>query len=59
MGICAERDAEGASETEVADFEVAVFVDEEILRLEVAVEDSVGVAVSDSGEELVCELLDL
>lgn len=59
MGICAERDAEGASETEVTDFEVAVFVDEEVLRLEIAVEDTVGVAVSDSGEELVCELLDL
>lgn len=59
MGICAERDAKGASETEIADFEVAVLVDEEILRLQIAVEDAVGVTVANAGEELVCEFLDL
>lgn len=59
VGVGAEGDAEGASETEVADLEVAVFVDEEVLGLEIAVQDAVGVAVADSEEELVAELLDL
>lgn len=59
MGICAKRDAEGASKTEIADFEVAVFVDEKILRFEIAVKDSMGVAVAYTREQLVCELLDL
>lgn len=59
MGICAERNAKGASEAEIADFEVSVFVDEEVLRFEIAVEDAVGVAVANAREKLVRELLDL
>lgn len=59
MGICAERNAKGASEAEIADFEVSIFVDEEVLRFEIAVEDAVGVAVANSREKLVRELLDL
>lgn len=59
MGVGAEGHAKGASEAEVADFEVAVFVDEEILGFQVAVEDTVGVAVAHARDELVGELLDL
>lgn len=59
MGICAERNAKGASESEIADFEVSIFVDEEVLRFEIAVEDAVGVAVANAREKLVRELLDL
>lgn len=59
MGVGAEWDAESTGETEVADLEVAVFVDEKVLGLEIAVQDAVGVAVADSEEELVAELLDL
>jgi len=43
---------EGA-EAEVGDFEVAVLVEEEILRLEVAVEDAAAVAEVDGGDELL------
>lgn len=59
VGICAERDAKGAGKTEVSDFEVAVFVNEEVLGLEVAVEDAVGVAVAYALEKLKGKLLDL
>lgn len=59
MGVCAEGDAKGASETEITDLEVSVLVDEQVLRLEVAVKDTVGMAVADAGEQLVRELLDL
>lgn len=59
MGVGAEGDAEGAGEAEVADFEVAVFVDEEVLGFEIAVKDAVGVAVADARDELVGEFLDL
>ena len=59
MGVGAEGDAEGAGEAEVGEFEVAGGVDEEVLGLQVAVQDAVGVAVVDSGEELGGEFLDL
>lgn len=59
MGIGAERDAEGTSQTEVGNLEVPSGVDEEILGFEIAVEDAVGVAVFDTGHELMGELLDL
>lgn len=59
MGICAEWNAKGASEAEIADFEVSILVDEEVLRFEIAVEDAVGVAVANAREKLVRELLDL
>lgn len=59
VGVGAEGHAEGAGEAEVADLEVAVGGDEEVLGFEVAVEDSVGVAVADAGEELMGEFLDL
>lgn len=59
MGVGAEGDAEGTREAEVGEFEVAFFVDEEVLGFEVAVEDAVGVAVADAFDELVGEFLDL
>ena len=59
MGVGSKWDAEGACEAEVGEFEVAFFVDEEVLGFEVAVEDAVGVAVADALEELGCEFLDL
>jgi hypothetical protein len=40
-------------EAEVGDLEVTALVDEEILGLEVAVEDAVGVAEADDGDELL------
>ena len=57
MRIGAQRDAERAREPEVAELEVVVRVDERVLRLEVAVEDAVRVAVYDALVELVREFL--
>ena len=41
------------AEPKVGDFEVPVLVEEEILRLDVAVEDAAGVAEGDGGDELL------
>jgi hypothetical protein len=41
VGVGSEGNAKGSCEAEVADFEIAVAVDEEILRFEVAVENTV------------------
>ena len=59
VGVGAEGDAEGAGEAEVGEFEVAFFVDEEVLGFQVAVQDAVGVAVASAEEELVGEFFDL
>jgi len=59
VSIGAERDAKGAREAKVGEFEVAFFVDEQILWFQVAVEDAMGVAVADAVEQLGGELLDL
>ena len=58
VGEGVDWDAEGAGETEVGQFELAFVVDEEVLRLEVAVQDPVFVAEGDASEELVHEGLD-
>lgn len=42
-----------SAEAEVRDLEVTVVIEEEVLRLEVAVEDATGVTVADRGNELV------
>ena len=63
VGVRLDRDREGAAKTEVGDFterEAArLVVDEKVLGLQVAVHDTVLVAVGDSADELVHELLDL
>jgi hypothetical protein len=41
VGVGAEGNAEGSCQTEVADFEVTVTVDEKILWFEIAMEDAV------------------
>jgi hypothetical protein len=48
---------ERAREAEVGQLEVVARVDEEVLRLQVAVEDAVGVAVEQAEVELVVEFL--
>ena len=58
VGEGVDRDAEGSGETEIGELELAFVVDEEILRLEIAVEDSVRVAEVDALEELVHEGFD-
>jgi hypothetical protein len=48
-----KRNSERAGESKVGELEVAFFVDEEVLGLEVAVKDAVGVEVIDAVDELV------
>ena len=59
VSVGAERDAEGASETEIGQLQVTLLVDEQVLRLQVTVEDAVGVAVASAFEQLKGKLLDL
>ena len=54
-----ERDTECAGQTEISQLQVALLVDEQVLRLEITVQDAVGVAVAGSFEELEREFLDL
>ena len=39
MSVNADRDGNGAGEAEISEFDVARFVDQKILRLEISVED--------------------
>lgn len=57
VGVGAQRDAEGAREAKVGELEVVPFVDQQVLRLEVAVQDAVGMAVEQAGVELPGEFL--
>ena len=54
-----ERDTECAGQTEIGQLQVALLVDEQVLRLEVTVQHAVGVAVAGSLKELEREFLDL
>lgn len=58
VGVCAERHTEGSREPEIRELEVAVAVDQEILRLQVAVQHAVAVAVADALAQLAHEFLD-
>jgi hypothetical protein len=59
VSVSTERNTEGASETKIGQLQVALLVDEQVLRLEVTVQDAVGMAVASALEELKGELLDL
>lgn len=58
MCVCAQRNTKGAGKTEIGELEVALLVDEEVLGLEIAVQDAVGVAVLDAVAKLEHELAD-
>ncbi len=47
-----DGDREGPCEAEVADFNVAGLGDKEVLRLEIAMNNALGVTVVDSSEDL-------
>lgn len=51
-------DTEGPGKTKIAELELALLVDEEILRLEVSVENAILVAEGDAAKQLVHERLD-
>lgn len=58
VGVCAQRNTKGAGKTEIGELEVALLVNEEVLGLEIAVQDAVGVAVLDAIAKLEHELAD-
>jgi hypothetical protein len=57
VSVRPERDAKRSGEPKVGELEVAVLVDEQVLGLEIAVEDPVGVAVVEALDELQRESL--
>ena len=59
MGVGAKRNTKSAGETKVRKLQVAVPVNEEILRLQVAMKHAMGVAVTNAVKELICEFFDL
>ena len=58
VGVCAERNTKRAGEAKISELEVEVLVDEQVLGLEIAVQDAVGVAVPHALAQLHHELLD-
>lgn len=50
VGVCPERDAKRPSKAKVSEFEVAVLVNEKVLWLEVAMEDTMCVAEEDASD---------
>lgn len=59
VSVSAERNTECAGQTKIGQLQVAFLVDEQVLRLQVTVQDTVGVAVARALEELKGKLLDL
>lgn len=57
MGIGTHRDSEGARQPKVRELQVVRRVDEQVLRLQVAVQDAVRVAVEQARVQLVREFL--
>ena len=58
MCVCPQRYPKSPSQTKIGQLEVAILVDQQILGLQVAMEDPVGMAVSDTLAQLAHELLD-
>jgi hypothetical protein len=54
VSVGSKGDSESASETKVGEFEITISVDEQVLRLEITVKDSMGVEVMYAFDELEC-----
>jgi hypothetical protein len=57
VGVSAERNSKSTREAEVGKLKVVVFVDEEVLRLQVSVKNTVRMAVEQASVELIGEFL--
>ena len=57
MGVCSHRNAKGSREAKICEFEVIFLVNKQILRLEVAMQDSMRVAIQEAGIELMSKFL--
>lgn len=53
MSVRSQGDTKGASQPEIGQLEITVLVDQQVLRLEVTMQDTVSVEVVDSFHELV------
>ena len=58
MGVSFDRKTKGSSKTEVSKLDISIVVDQEILRFEISVHDSVSMAVGCTLEDLVGKLFD-
>lgn len=57
MSISTQRDTKRPRQTEITNLEITRLVDQQILRFEVSMEDTVAVAVVETFDELVREFL--
>ena len=57
MSVRSHGNAECSRKTEVSKLEVVIFIDQQILRLEVAMEDTMAVAVTQASGEMIGEFL--
>lgn len=57
MGISPQRNSERSGQSEICQLQVSLFVDEQVLGFQISMEDSVGVAVVQSFDELKSEPL--
>lgn len=53
MSVSAHWNAESTCKTKVCKFDHAFLVDEQVLRLQIAMQNSVGMTVGQTGQELV------
>ena len=53
MCVCSHRNSKGSREAKICEFEIIFLVDEEVLGLEVAMQNSMGVAVQKASVELM------
>lgn len=58
MGVGAQRHTKGTGKTEIRKLQVSLSINEQVLRLEIAVKDAAAVAVLDAIAELAHELFD-
>ena len=59
MSVCLHRETECASKTEICQFNVPLVVNEQVLRLEISVHHSMGVAVGSAHQNLIDKGLNL
>lgn len=57
MGVGSQWDTESAGQAEIGQLQVALLVDQQILRFEIAMQNSMGVAEVNASDELVSEFL--
>lgn len=58
MGVCTQRHTKGSRKTEIRKLQVALLIDEQVLRLEITVQYAMTMAVSYTFDQLCHELLD-